>query len=92
MAAGIVQGVGVTAQRLRINAHRAAHPLRNRHADFVKGDFQMVAAPRQLARTNAQVLGAALDAALAALGHGPAALAGAVQRHVDGAVVVRLHG
>jgi hypothetical protein len=55
-------------------------------------NLQMITRPFQLARANNQMVRATLDAGAAALGHGPAATAGAVQGDVDRAVVTRLHG
>ena len=51
----------------------------------------MVARPFKLAGANHQLLGIAFNAVATALGHGPSAAAGAVQRDVNGAVVLRVN-
>ena len=79
-------------RRLMTMAHGAAQPPRYRHADFVEAQDERIALPAERARADLEPFRPAAHLARAALGHRPALAGGAVQRHVDGAVVEGARG
>ena len=89
--AQIVKRIDVTAQCFGVYAYGAQQALGHGYADFIQVNLQMIARPFQLAGANHQLVCTSRYAGAAALGHGPAAAAGAVQRNVYGAVVLRIN-
>ena len=90
MQALVVQRRHKITQTLRAYRHAAAHPVWPWHIDLIDVDGQFLAIPVQAAGSNLKMIFTAVNALTAALGHGPALCAFAIQGHIQSAEVFRI--
>lgn len=91
VAALLFQLFDMGAGRWNFDADRSPDGMGNGHADFVDGDLQRIAVPRECAWTKTELPVIAVECCACALGHGPTLLA-AIESHIDGTMAFRVCG